>query len=214
MKNYSAKELIQMFWKSVILILVLAVLGGGAMGYRAKKQQHTTYTASQEIVISHNLNENSNSSDNGQDSITNADLNMMPTYAKIAEDETISETAHKMLPKSIKKHYSVQDVNDSVKAVAHQQSLVLTIKAKADSAKAAVEIANATAKAVKKDLPKLQPGAGTVTLLAKPTTKSTTSETLPHAKKCAMVGAAMGGLIGIVISFVVITLKDLVKKRK
>ena len=214
MKNYSAKELIQMFWKSVILILVLAVLGGGAMGYRAKKQQHTTYTASQEIVISHNLNENSNSSDNGQDSITNADLNMMPTYAKIAEDETISETAHKMLPKSIKKHYSVQDVNDSVKAVAHQQSLVLTIKAKADSAKAAVEIANATAKAVKKDLPKLQPGAGTVTLLAKPTTKSTPSETLPHAKKYAMVGAAMGGLIGIVISFVVITLKDLVKKRK
>jgi hypothetical protein len=37
LKNYSAKELIQMFWKSVILILVLAVLGGGAMGYRAKK---------------------------------------------------------------------------------------------------------------------------------------------------------------------------------
>lgn len=214
MKNYSAKELIQMFWKSVILILVLAVLGGGAMGYRAKKQQHTTYTASQEIVISHNLNENSNSSDNGQDSITNADLNMMPTYAKIAEDETISETAHKMLPKSIKKHYSVQDVNDSVRAITHQQSLVLTIKAKTGSAKASVAIANATAKAVKKDLPKLQPGAGTVTLLAKPTTKSTTSETLPHAKKYAMVGAAMGGLIGIVISFVVITLKDLVKKRK
>ena len=211
MKNYSAKELIQMFWKSVILILVLAVLGGGAMGYRAKKQQHTTYSASQEIVISHNLNENQ-SSDNGQDSVTNAD--MMPTYAAIAEDETISETAHKMLPKSVKKHYSVQDVNDSVRAIAHQQSLVLTIKAKADSAKAAVEIANATAKAVKKDLPKLQPGAGTVTLLAKPTTKSTTSETLPHAKKYAMVGAAMGGLIGILISFVVITLKDLVKKRK
>lgn len=213
MKNYSAKELIQMFWKSVILILVLAVLGGGAMGYRAKKQQHTTYSASQEIVISHNLDENQ-SSDDGQDSITNADMNMMPTYAAIAENEAISETAHKMLPKSIKKHYSVKDVNDSVKAVAHQQSLVLTIKAKAGSAKAAVEIANATAKAVKKDLPKLQPGAGTVTLLAKPTTKSTTSETLPHAKKYAMVGAAMGGLIGILISFVVITLKDLVKKRK
>ncbi|MCG4841189.1 hypothetical protein, partial [[Ruminococcus] torques] len=69
-----------------------------------------------EIVISHNFNENSNSSDNGQDSITNADLNMMPTYAKIAEDETISETAHKMLPKSIKKHYSVQDVNDAIRA--------------------------------------------------------------------------------------------------
>ena len=141
-------------------------------------------------------------------------MNMMPTYAAIAENETISETAHKMLPKSVKKHYSVKDVNDSVKAVAHQQSLVLTIKAKASSAKATVEIANATAKAVKKDLPKLQPGAGTVTLLAKPTTKSTTSETLPHAKKYAMVGAAMGGLIGILISFVVITLKDLVKKRK
>lgn len=214
MKNYSAKELIQMFWKSVILILVLAVLGGGAMGYRAKKQQHTTYTASQEIVISHNLNENSNSSDNRQDSITNADMNMMPTYAAIAEDETISETAHKMLPKSIEKHYSVQDVNNAIRVVPHQQSLVLTIKAKTGSAKASVAIANATAKAVKKDLPKLQPGAGTVTLLAKPTTKSTTSETLPHAKKYAMVGAAMGGLIGIVISFVVITLKDLVKKRK
>ncbi|MDC2840492.1 YveK family protein [Limosilactobacillus mucosae] len=214
MKNYSAKELIQMFWKSVILILVLAVLGGGAMGYRAKKQQHTTYTASQEIVISHNLNENSNSSDNGQDSITNADLNMMTTYAEIAKDETISETAHKILPKSIKKNYSVQDVNDAIRAVPHQQSLVLSIKAKTGSAKASVAIANATAKAVKKDLPKLQPGAGTVTLLAKPTTKSVTSETLPHAKKYAMVGAAMGGLIGIVISFVVITLKDLVKKRK
>lgn len=128
-------------------------------GLSCQKQQHTTYSASQEIVISHNLNENQ-SSDNGQDSVTNADMNMMPTYAAIAEDETISETAHKMLPKSVKKHYSVQDVNDSVRAIAHQQSLVLTIKAKADSAKAAVEIANATAKAVKKDLPKLQPGAG------------------------------------------------------
>ena len=156
MKNYSTKELIQMFWKSIILILVLAILGGGAMGYRAKKQQHTTYSVSQEIVISHNLNENQ-SSDNGQDSITNADMNMMPTYAAIAEDETISKTAHKMLPKSIKKHYSVQDVNDSVKAIPHQQSLVLTIRAKADSAKAAVEIANATAKAMKKDLPKSMP---------------------------------------------------------
>lgn len=213
MKNYSTKELIQMFWKSIILILVLAILGGGAMGYRAKKQQHTTYSVSQEIVISHNLNENQ-SSDNGQDSITNADMNMMPTYATIAEDETISKTAHKMLPKSIKKHYSVQDVNDSVKAIPHQQSLVLTIRAKADSAKAAVEIANATAKAMKKDLSELQPGAGKVTLLAKPTTKSAKSETLPHAKKYAMVGVAMGGLIGILISFVVITLKDLVKKRK
>ena len=141
-------------------------------------------------------------------------MNMMPTYAAIAEDETISKTAHKMLPKSIKKHYSVQDVNDSVKAIPHQQSFVLTIRAKADSAKAAVEIANATAKAMKKDLPELQPGAGKVTLLAKPTTKSAKSETLPHAKKYAMVGVAMGGLIGILISFVVITLKDLVKKRK
>ena len=80
------------------------------------------------------------------------------------------------------------------------------------SAKDAAKIVNAAAEAVQKELPRLKAGAGTVTPLAKATADDVTSKTTPKAKKYAVVGAALGGLVGIVISFGGIAIKDFLRK--
>lgn len=213
MKDYSIKELTNIFWKSVMLVIICALVGGAGMGMIAKHKQTTTYTARQKVVISHNLNDNRDNR-NDQDNMTNADMNMMETYADIAENQVISDHAHQTLSKKLRKTYSAEQVNDAINAVAHPQSLVLSIDAKTSSAKDSVAIANATAKSFKEELPKLQPGAGQVTLLAKPTVKSVNSETKPGLKKYLVAGVALGGFVGIAISFVVVSLKDILKKHK
>lgn len=216
MKNYSVNELTKMFWKSIILIIILALIGGACLGFLAKKKRQTTYTATRSVIVTHNLNHylRTNNSENPQQNIVNIDQNMMPTYEEVAENERVTSGARKYLSKSMQAKYSANDVNSDVSAKSHPQSLVLKIKAKTKSANASVAIANATARSFKKELPRIQPGAGTVVLLAKANKNNVTSETTPHAKKYAAVGVALGGLVGIIISFSVITLKDIAKKNK
>lgn len=200
---------------SCIIAVVLMILGGLAFGMLAKHRQKTEYVANRNIVIAHNLNEAKNDvSRNGGNPIVDGDMAMMSTYQDIAEDPAISASARQYLPSKIKKQYNTDKINDSIKAKSHQQSLVLTISSKTKSAKDSVAIANAAAKAMKKELPEIQPGAGKVRLLEKATAKNATSETTPHAKKYALVGAALGLLIGLVVAFLRITLKDIVKSGK
>lgn len=212
MKNYTLKELTQMFWKSLCLIIILAIVGGGAMGIYAKHKQTTTYTATRDVMITHNLNNVQSSDGNPYDTRVNADINMMPTYASIAENKSISVQARKYLPKKLKKQYSVDALNSTIDSESHQQSLVLTLKAKTASPKDSVEIVNATSKALKQQLPKLQPGVGRIVLLEKASPKNVNASTKPGLKKYVAVGLALGALLGIIISFIVITLKDIAKR--
>lgn len=212
MKNYTLKELIRMFWKSMCLIIVLAIIGGGAMGVYAKHKQTTTYTATRYVVITHNLNNVRSNDDNPYDTRVNADINMMPTYADIAENKNISVQAHKYLSSKLQKKYSVDELNETIDGEPHQQSLVLTLKSKTNSPQDSVDIVNATAKAFQKQLPKIQPGVGRIVLLEKPTPKTVNAITKPGLKKYVAVGLALGALLGIIISFILITFKDIAKK--
>ena len=217
MNNYTVKELTTMFWKSIILILVLAMIGGGCLGFLAKKKQHTTYTATRNVLITHNLNHvmrisSERTDNNPQGSPVINDQNMMESYKEIAEDYRVTDAARKLIPKKMKNKISSDDFNSAIKAKSEPQSLVLKLQAKSDSAKDSVKMVNATAVALKKQLPKIQPGVGKVVPLAKATDKTVDSKTTPHAKKYAAVGVALGGLVGIVISFTGITLKDLKKR--
>lgn len=201
-----------MAWKSLGAIVICAVIGGGLMGVYVKHKQTTIYTATRNVVITHDLNNIQANSDNPYDTRVNADLNMMPTYSDIAENREISVEAHKLLPKKLQKSYSADEINDAIRSESRPQSLVLSLKAKTNSAEDSVEIVNSTAQALRTQLPKLQPGAGNVVLLEKATTKSVDSNTTPGMKKYLAAGIALGGLLGILISFITITFKDIAKK--
>ncbi|QLQ60882.1 chain-length determining protein [Limosilactobacillus reuteri] len=200
-----SETLYRNFWKSLLIIIVLAILGGGIMGIRAKRHQSTTYTAKTNIVISHDLKINDNKS---QDNIVNADLSMMPTYEEIAKNMTVSKEARQYLSSKMKKDYSQNDINSAIDAKTQPQSLVLTLEATTKSKEDSVTIANASAKAFVKELPKVQPGVENVRIVDKATKSDTSSKTSPSIKKHVAVGVALGGLVGLIISFVFITSKE------
>lgn len=211
MKEYTVKELTRMFAKSIILIIVLAIVFGGAFGFLAKHRQHTTYTAEREVLISHNY-QAAPTQNNDQNAQVMADQNLMTTYEELIQSRSVAKETHALLPKKLKKAYSVDDLKSMIDAKSHQQSLIMDLKVEGSSAKDATEIVNAVAVATQKELPKLKAGVGTITPLSKATTSDAISKTTPHAKKYLVVGVALGGLIGIIVSFGGIAIKDFIRK--
>lgn len=201
-----------MFAKSIILILALAVIFGGTFGFLAKHRQSTIYTAHRSVLISHNY-QAAPTQNNDQNAQVMADQNLMPTYEELSQGRTVAKETRSLLPKKLQKKYTTDDLDSMIHAKSHQQSLILEMKVETgSSAKDAAKIVNAAAEAVQKELPRLKAGAGTVTPLAKATADDVTSKTTPKAKKYAVVGAALGGLVGIVISFGGIAIKDFLRK--
>ncbi|HJA27548.1 MAG TPA: chain-length determining protein [Candidatus Limosilactobacillus intestinigallinarum] len=213
MNTYSFSELVKKVWKSLVVIIIFALIGGIGMGILAKKHQTTTYTAETSVIISHNLEENRHIKD-AQDSMVNADMNMMPTYESIAKNTATADEAHKLLPKKIKKNYSVSDVDNAITAQTKPQSLVMNIRAESKSSKDSIAIANASAKALKEELPKLQSGVGHIRVVNKANENTVSSKTSPSIKKHAVVGIVLGGLVGLIVSFVAISYKEFIAKRK
>ena len=208
MKTYSLKQLNKSFVKAVIFTVIMVLLGGLAMFGYAKHKQRTTYTADRFLLISHNV---ASYSRNENYPIVNADLNMMTSYEDIIENQLVAQKAKQYLPRKIRKDYSANSISDSISARSRPQSLVLRVSAKTSNAGDSVKLVNAVTKSFQKELPKLQPGAGKVHLLAKATKADVYSNTTPNKKKYAVAGGALGGLLGIVISFVAITWRKLVK---
>lgn len=208
MKSYNLRNLSPAFIKAFIFTVVLAIIGGiGMFGY-AKHKQKTTYTAERFVLVSHDINENKQATSYNQ-SITVADLNMMPSYEDIIENEQVAQNARKYLPAKLRKHYSASDISTAISAKSRQQSLVLKVSAETSSPTDSVSIVNAVTKSFEKQLPKIQPGAGQVHLLAKATKENVSSSTTPSKKKYLVAGVALGGLVGIIISFVAITWRKL-----
>lgn len=196
------------FYISVIVVIVLAILGGGVFGLYAKHKKTTTFTASRNVLVSHNLKENERAN-SGQDQMTQADLNMMKTYQDVAEDSQVASTTHKMLPKKLRHRYSAHDLGGIISAKTNDQSLVLKISAHTSRPKDAKVIANTSTRAFKQVLPKEQPGAGHVSLLGKATDQSVESHSHPSIKKYGLVGIVLGGLAGIVISVGYVTIRNM-----
>lgn len=208
MKTYSLKQLNSSFVKALIFTVILALLGGAGMFMYAKHKQQTSYTANRFVLISHNLKrENTNKNY----PVTAADLSMMSSYEDIVKNSITAEGAKEYLPKKVSKKYSVNEIHESLNAKSHQDSLVLKISATTNNKKDSVMIVNAASKSFQKELPKLQPGAGKVHLLAKADNSNVESRTKPNKKKYVVVGVALGGLLGIIISFVAITWKKIIK---
>lgn len=211
MEKYTLGSYVKKYSKEIIVVIVCALLGGGFMGYSAKRHKVTTYTANRDVVISHNIEAVRTNSQSDNTSIVNEDINMMPTYKDIVENDIIAKQARKQLPKKLRSKYSSTDIQEDISAKISQQSLVMKIKAETKSPKDSVRIVNAVARSFKQELPKLQPGSGRVTLLQKASKDNVDSTTKPSVKKHAVVGLALGGLLGLIISLVTVTIKTFIK---
>lgn len=209
MEHTTLNNLMKKYGKPFLLVLIFAILGALVMGIDAKRKKSTTYTASRQIVISHNIPSEMRTMTSGANiSIVGEDNNMMPTYKDIAENGTIAQAARKHLSKTMKKKYSVDSIKSAVDAKISQQSLVMELKAKTSSREASVKIVNAVARAMKEELPQLQPGSGKVTLLQRASVKNTESRTTPSTKKYVIVGFALGALLGLIVEFVILTIRN------
>lgn len=186
----------------------MALIGAAGMFVLAKHKSVTTYTADRYVLISHNLNKSQNS--NGYPTENNADMNMMSSYEDIVKNSQVAKASKKHLSKSLQKKYSANKISKDIDAKAKEQSLVMRISATTDSPQTSVSLVNATAQGLKDELPKIQPGAGEVHLLAKAQKEDVTSKTTPNKKKYVVVGFALGALIGLIISFVVVTWKKVI----
>ena len=205
-KSYSIDDISKIILKNIILILVLVVLGMGCLGFYAKHKQTTTYTASREILIGHNLDTVSY-----KNSQAMADMSMMQTYSELVQDRLVLSKARKELPKKLQKRYSVSDLESAVDAKPRAGEIILDIYAKVGSAKDAALIVNAVTDATKQELPKIKAGIGQIEPLSKAYASDVKSQTSPSAKKYAILGFALGALAGMVIAFVRTTFKHLVK---
>lgn len=202
-KKYSINDILKILMKNIIWIIVLAVIGGVVLGAYAKHKEHTTYTASRNILISHNLkNKRAFSQVNG-------DLAMIPTYAELIEERPVTDEAYKLLSKKEKSKITKDSLSSSIDAKSKPQSLIISIKATTDNKESAITIANKTALAAKRELPKIQEGVGNIYVYPKANEKNVVSETHSSVKKYLILGAALGALIGMVVAFVITSWKHL-----
>lgn len=208
MKEYQLKDVKASFVKAAVFTVIMALLGGAGMFVVAKHKQHISYTAERFVVISHPITIQTATS---ASPITNTDQQMMLTYEEIANDPMVAKAARKHLTKSQRKEYSADQISQDLDAKAKPQSLALRLKVTTNSPKNAAALVNAAAEGLKETLPKIQPGAGNVKLLAKATEDNVELNKSTNVKKYAAAGLALGGLVGIVISFVVITWRRVLK---
>ena len=202
-QKYSLNDLIKVIWKNIIVIVIFAIVGGGMFFAFAKHKQKTTYTAERSIMISHNLNSKKSVSQ------VNADLAMIPTYEDMIKGRQIADRTWQMLPKNIKKGTSVNDLSDSIDTNSRPNSLIINLKATTQNDEKSVAFVNYTADAVKKELPKMQQGIGTVHVYEKASKKNVTTQVHSSVKKYTLVGIALGIVAGMVISFVATSWKHI-----
>lgn len=190
------RSLFKVVLNNIIVIIVCMILGGGCAGLYAKHKQTTTYSAKTNIVIGHNLDRN-----NYRNSTVLSDLNMMDTYEDQIKDPQVMRKAHSILPKKLRHKYTVNDLTEDVHTSTDDHSLVMEIRATTGSANASTKIANSVARAFRDEFRGMNPSSAEVKLLAPAHESDVVSKTSPSAKKYAVLGAALGVLIGMIIAF-------------
>lgn len=205
-KSLTVNEVIKIIWKNIIWVFLFAIIGALLVGGVAKIKQHTTYTASRNIMVAHNVEK---STVKNKDSQVKADLSMTQTYSDLITDPIILNKVSHDLEGKLNKKVTTDELSKSVSAESKPDSLVISIKASSPNEKDAVKIANETATEFGKELPKLTDDPGDVTTLAKATKSTTTSVTTPSIKKYAVLGFALGLIIGIAFAFSITTWKKI-----
>lgn len=190
--------------KNIIVILVLTIIGGVGAGLYAKHKKQTSYYASSSVLINTNLTRT-----DYKNSAVMAEKGMMKTYEKITGNQETMKVAKKYLPHKIKKAYSADEMSSAVNVNSDPDSLVLSIDVKTNKSTDSVKIANAVAKATQTQLPKYSPNNSRVQILTRANKDNVDSKTTPSTKKYVVLGAALGLLVGMILSFSVTTWKNI-----
>lgn len=198
------KNISKVVIRNLISIVLITIIGGVLGGVYAHHKKHTTYEASRYLIVEHDYTgENANQQ-------AMADLSMTRTYAKIIESSNVAEKTHQALPTKLKKHYSSSQLQSMINAIPVDQSLVIKVMVVSDNAKDSVKLVNTATQQAAKEIKIMTPSAGTVKLFSKARVADTTSRTTPSTKKYALLGAAVGLLIGMVVAFSITTWKHLI----
>lgn len=197
MKTYSIQEVWRIFVKNIIAIACSTIVFGGLAFVYAKHQQTVTYTSERLLTVQHRVNYHYRA-----DSQVNANTAMMPTYAAIIKSPVITDSAQQSLPKHLRKQISKSEFADAVTAKQKDGTVVIKVKATADSAAKSAAIVNHTAETAAKKLPLINHDANQIMLL--PAAKKSTAEMTRHGsvKKYALAGAALGFILGMAVSFI------------
>lgn len=190
--------------KNIIVILVLTIIGGLGTGLYAKHKKQTFYYANSSVLVNANLNRT-----DYKNSAVMAEKGMMKTYEKITGNQETMKVAKRYLPHKISKAYSTDKMSSAVNVNSTPDSLILSISAKTDKSGDSVKIANAVAKAAQTQLPKYSPNHSQVKILTRANSNNVDSKTTPSTKKYTVLGAALGLLVGMILSFSVTTWKNM-----
>lgn len=191
-------------WKNLLIILTMTIVFGIMAGLYANHKKHTVYMAERNIMTERSYNGSSANEE------LQADINLGKTFAQIIESKDVAKAAHKALPLSIRKKYSVKDINSIVDAHPIMQTTIIEVKVKANSARNASSITNAVVNASTDQIVRKVPSVTEIKPFAKVDANETQSTTSPSVKKYTLLGAAIGFLLGMVISFSITTWKKLV----
>lgn len=201
-RQYSVDDMSKIVKRNILIIVVLMILGGLCAGLYAKKKQVTTYSAKSLVMVGQNLNHT-----DYKNSAVQAEMGMMKSYEEVVESDKTISLAHQNLSKHDRKNISESKLKSDISANSHPNSVVLTVTASTDNKSNAVKMANAVAKASVGQIEKYSPLSSNARVLSTANKKTVTSKTHPSAKKYAVLGAALGILIGMIVSFSLTTWK-------
>lgn len=206
MKNnkITNNKLSKIIWKNIIIILVFTVIFGAVGALYAKHKKHTVYESERSIMTSHSYR-GANANEEVQ-----ADISLGKTYSKIIESPDVAKDARKSLPKKLRKKYDSNQINSMINATPVDQTTIIKVSAKSDSAKDSTAIVNAVTKAATEKIPQKVPNSGKVSQFSKATSSDSQSKTTPSTKKLALLGSAVGFLLGMVVSFSITTWQKLI----
>lgn len=202
-KKFTVRKFSRTVVKNITVILVLMVLCALGAGIYAQHKKNTTYFARTSVLVNANLTRT-----DYKNSAVMAEKGMMKTYEEIAGNQETMKVAKRYLPHKIRKSYSADQLTSVVNTNSSPDSLVLRISAKTGNSNSSVKIANAVANAAKVQLPKYSPNNSKVKILTKADKDNVKTITTPSVKKYAVLGAALGLLVGMIISFSVTTWKN------
>lgn len=202
-KNITLEYLGKIFVKNIIIIVLLAFLGGLSFFMIARHRTNITYSAERDIMIRTNLN-----SDKAYTRLK-TELDMIPTYRDMITSRQVMVDAKKELPNKLNKRTSLEDISNAVNTNSNPRSLIISVRATTKNKNDSIEYVNSVTKVAKKELPKLQPGVGDVYLYPKANSKNTTMEVHSSTKKYTLIGVSLGIIAGMVIAFTITSLKEL-----
>lgn len=198
-KKISLKNISKVVWHNITIIVISTLIFGLAGGLYAKHKRHTDYVSTRTMMTGRSYRGSAANEE------VQADINMGKTYAEIVESDNVAQAAHRKLPKNIRKQYSTDQISSMVKAHPIMQTTMVKVSVKAGTAKASSSIVNSVTEEAAKQIPKRVPTAGGISLFAKEKAADAQSITSPSIKKYALIGAAVGFLLGMVVSFSITT---------